>query len=90
MEAPSGLGGGTSDPGRYISCPNVPRNIAIIVGRKPPLATLHDLDTIYGLEDLHDMLEIMAVESINQDIADVQARIEAKIAAMQAASEGRR
>jgi hypothetical protein len=34
------------------------------------------------------MLEIMAVESINQDIADTQARIEAKIAAMQAARQG--
>ena len=52
--------------------------------RDPPLATLHELDTVYGLEDLHDMMEIMAVEAINQEIANVQARIEAKIAAMQA------
>jgi hypothetical protein len=52
--------------------------------RDPPLATLHELDTVYGLEDLYDMLEIMAVEAVNQEIADVQARIDAKIAAMQA------
>ncbi len=50
----------------------------------PPLATHHELDTIYGLEDLHDMLEVMAVDSINREIIEVQARIDAKIAAMQA------
>lgn len=56
--------------------------------RERPMATLHELDTIYGLEDLHDMLEVMAVDSINHEIADIQGRIEAKIAAMQIASQG--
>lgn len=36
-------------------------------------ATLHELDTIYGLEDLHDLLEIVAVDAANQ-----QAMIEAE------------
>jgi hypothetical protein len=38
------------------------------------------------------MLEVMAVDAINQDVADLQARIEAKIAAAAAAAanQGRR
>jgi hypothetical protein len=29
------------------------------------LATLRDLDEVYGLEDLHDLLEILAVDALN-------------------------
>ena len=42
---------------------NVPRLIGIIVGRR--LATLHELDTIYGEQDAHDLLEIIAVDAAN-------------------------
>jgi hypothetical protein len=30
------------------------------------MATLHELNTIYGIEDLHDMLEILSVDRINE------------------------
>jgi hypothetical protein len=30
------------------------------------MATLHELDTVYGLEDVYDMLEILSVDAHNQ------------------------
>lgn len=33
------------------------------------LATLRELDTIYGVEDLYDLLEIAAVAAFNQWLA---------------------
>ncbi len=30
------------------------------------MATLHELQTVYGEQDLHDLLEIIAVENFNQ------------------------
>jgi hypothetical protein len=30
------------------------------------MATLHELDTVYGVEDLYDLLEIIIVDSENQ------------------------
>ena len=44
--------------------PNVPRIIGIIVSRR--LATLYELQTIYGEEDAHNLLEIIAVDSANE------------------------
>jgi 4-diphosphocytidyl-2C-methyl-D-erythritol kinase len=32
------------------------------------LATLHEIDTVYGTQDLYDMLEIIAVDNHNQRI----------------------
>jgi len=29
---------------------------------------MHELDTVYGLQDVYDMLEIIAVDSYNQRI----------------------
>lgn len=46
--------------------PNVPRSIAAVVGQK--LATLHELQTVYGLEDVYDMLEVLMVDNHNQDL----------------------
>lgn len=37
--------------------------IGTIVGRR--LATLYELQTIYGEEDAHNLLEVIAVESFN-------------------------
>jgi len=34
------------------------------------LATLHELSTIYGTEDLHNLLEIAVVNAHNQRIAN--------------------
>lgn len=36
----------------------------IIVAR---LATLHELQTVYGSEDLYNLLEILAVDSYNRN-----------------------
>ena len=38
--------------------------VGIVVGRR--LATLHDLETIYGLEGMYDLLEIAGVDSENE------------------------
>lgn len=42
----------------------------MIVSRR--MATLHELDTVYGTADLVDMIEIIAVDSHNQRIANAQ------------------
>jgi 4-diphosphocytidyl-2C-methyl-D-erythritol kinase len=34
------------------------------------LATLHELDTVLGAADLYDLLEILAVDSHNQRVAN--------------------
>jgi hypothetical protein len=33
------------------------------------MATLHELDTVYGVEDLYDMLEVLEVDAHNKRIA---------------------
>ena len=43
---------------------NVPATIATIVSSK--LATLYELDTVYGTEDLWRLLEINTVDNYNQ------------------------
>jgi hypothetical protein len=32
------------------------------------MATLHELDTVYGVEDVYDMLEIIVVNDLNQEL----------------------
>ena len=54
--------GGGGKP--QIGYANVPKIIGVIVGRR--LATLHELQTIYGEQDAHDLLEIIAVDSANE------------------------
>lgn len=49
----------------------MPGIIGTIVSRN--LATLHELDTVYGTQDMHDMLEIVAVDSYNQRVMQKQA-----------------
>jgi len=45
----------------------VPRTIATVVSSRH--ATLHELDTVYGLEDLWLMLEIITVDSHNTAVS---------------------
>lgn len=41
------------------------------------LATLRELDTVYGVEDMYDMLEVATVDAINQRrLADARRRRE--------------
>jgi len=53
-----------SDVVGLVKYENVPSTIATVVSSK--LATLYELDTLYGTEDLWRMLEINTVESYNQ------------------------
>lgn len=43
---------------------NVSNLVGTIVSTR--LATLHELDTVYGIEDLYDMIEILAVSHANE------------------------
>lgn len=46
---------------------NVPPSIGIVISSGK--ATLAELDTILGAEDLYDLLEIIAVDAHNQRMA---------------------
>jgi len=46
----------------------VPKALAAVVSSR--LATLHELDTVYGTEDLYDLLEIAAVDAHNRALAN--------------------
>ncbi|KNA29492.1 transglycosylase [Pantoea ananatis] len=53
-----------SDVVGLVKYENVPSTIATVVSSK--LATLYELDTFYGTEDLWRLLEINTVENYNQ------------------------
>jgi hypothetical protein len=42
----------------------VPRSIGAVISAG--MASLHELDTVYGLDDVYDFLEIMAVDAHNR------------------------
>lgn len=42
--------------------------IGAVVGAR--MATLHELDTVYGAEDLQDMLEVIIVDRLNEPQAE--------------------
>ena len=44
----------------------MPRILGTVLSRG--FATLHELDTIYGTEDLFDLLEIISVDAHNERI----------------------
>lgn len=44
--------------------------IGIVVSRR--LATLHELDTVYGAEDVYDLLEIATVDAYNNNVMNEQ------------------
>lgn len=46
---------------------NVPRSIAVVVSSGH--AKLHELDTVYGMADLYDLLEIVSVDGHNRRLA---------------------
>lgn len=53
-----------SDVAGMVNYENVPSTIATIISSK--LATLYELDTVYGTEDLWRLLEINTVDNYNQ------------------------
>ena len=50
----------------FVEYENVPITIGRVVSAGK--ATLHELDTVYGVTDLYKMLEILAVDEYNQAI----------------------
>lgn len=42
----------------------------MIVARRPPLATLHELNTVYSLRDLYDLIEIAQVDAHNRRLVE--------------------
>ena len=51
---------------------NVPRLIGAVVSTGK--ATLHELDTVYSIEDCFDLLEISAIDSHNRRILNKRPR----------------
>lgn len=49
---------------------NVPKALAIVIRSR--LATRIELDTVYGVHDLYDFLEIIAVDANNEAVANRQ------------------
>lgn len=49
---------------------NIPKAIATVVSSK--LATLYELDTVYGTEDLWRLLEIITVDNYNRMVVNRQ------------------
>ncbi|PTQ70291.1 transglycosylase [Pseudomonas sp. GV071] len=47
---------------------NLPRTVATCISSR--LATLHELDSVYGLEDMWWLLEVNTVDSHNTMIAN--------------------
>lgn len=44
--------------------PNIAQGIGLVVSER--LATLHELQTVYSIEDLFSLIEILAVDSANE------------------------
>jgi hypothetical protein len=51
---------------KLIDYANVPRAVGMVISRR--LATLHELDTVYGSEDMWDLIEIAIVDTHNENI----------------------
>lgn len=66
---------GSTVPG-LIEYRNVPSVIATVISGK--LATLAELQTVYGVEDAYDMLELLTVDARNHQIAREHYEAEAK------------
>jgi len=44
----------------------VPQVIGTVISRR--LATLHELETVYGSQDLYDLMDIITVDDYNQGV----------------------
>ena len=47
-------------------------NISAVVGTllSKRMVTLHELDTVYGVQDVYDMLEVITVDDYNNALAN--------------------
>lgn len=46
---------------------NVPRTIGAVISAR--LATMAEIETVLGMEDIYDLLEIITVDAYNKQIA---------------------
>lgn len=49
-----------------MSYANVPQSVGVVVSKR--LATTTELQTVLGAQDLYDILEILAVDSFNENL----------------------
>lgn len=47
---------------------NLPAIIGTIISRR--MASLYELDTVYGVRDVYDMLEVIMVDDYNRALAN--------------------
>ena len=47
-------------------------NLSAVIGTllSKRMATLHELDTVYGVQDVYDMLEVLTVDDYNNALAN--------------------
>jgi hypothetical protein len=47
-------------------------NLSAVIGTllSKRMATLHELDTVYGVQDVYDMLEVITVDDYNNALAN--------------------
>ena len=45
---------------------NISNALGIVISAEPPMATLYELETIYSVEDVYVMLEIISVNNHNR------------------------
>lgn len=57
---------GFENAGGFLDYVNVPPTIGMAISGRPEL--LGPLSTVLGLEDLHDILEVIAVDAHNQRV----------------------
>lgn len=60
--------GHSDDAGRYAEYRNLPGSIGAVISAR--LATLVELDTVLGAEDLYLLLEVLAVDNHNTRVAN--------------------
>lgn len=63
------LPGGGQQKG-FAEYENVPAVIGTLLAKR--MATLHELDTVYGTKDVYDMLEVITVDDYNNALANKQ------------------
>lgn len=59
-----GVGGGANI--KFAEYRNIPPIIGTVISKR--IATLHELDTVYGTRDLYDMLEVVTIDDYNKEL----------------------
>jgi hypothetical protein len=59
-----GIGGG--DNPKLLKYRNVPQSIGFVLSSK--MATLVELQTVLGMEDVYDLIEVISIDNYNQRV----------------------